>query len=81
MTMVPGAYLHGGAAEAGAVQAEDIIDALLRRPAAQHFQPLIGLSLRETDETKQGGDCSYGRNMTYQHAFYPQMEMVRRCRN
>jgi hypothetical protein len=34
--------------------------------------------LRDTDGTKQGGDCSYGRNMTHQHEFYPQLEMVRR---
>jgi len=27
--------------------------------------------LRETDGTKQGGDCSYGRKMTCQHEFHP----------
>ena len=72
---------HGGAAEAGAVEAKDVVDALLGRAAAQHLLPLVvGLGLRETDGTKQGGDCSHGRNMTCQHAFYP-MEMVRRCRD
>jgi hypothetical protein len=63
---------HSGAAEAGAVQAEDVIDALLRRAAAQHLQPLVvGLGLRETDGTKQGGDCCHGRNTTSQHKFHP----------
>ena len=76
MTMVPGGYLlsitHGGAAEVGAVEPKDIVHALLRRAAAQHVLPLVvGLGLRETDGTKQGGDYSYGRNKTCQHDEYP----------
>jgi hypothetical protein len=42
---------------------------------------VVGLGLRETDGTKKSGDCSYGRNMTYQHELYLQMEMVRHCRD
>src|SRR4029453_15509467 len=73
---------HGGAAEVGAIEAKDVVHALLGCAAAQHHFPLVvGLGLRETDGTKQGGNCSYGRNMTYQHDFYPRMEMVRHCRD
>src|SRR4029077_19294337 len=63
---------HVGAAEVGAVEAKDVVDALLRRAAAQHVLPLVvGLGLRETDGTKQGGDFRPTRNTTCQHEFYP----------
>src|SRR5712671_3508118 len=63
---------HGFAAEIGAVEAKNIVDALLRRAAAQQLLPLVVvLGLRETDRTKQGGDCRHGRNMTCQHGFHP----------
>src|SRR4026207_2490996 len=58
---------RGGAAEAGAIEAKDVVDALPGCAAAQ--QLAVGLGLRETDGTQPGGDCSYGRNMTYQHDF------------
>src|SRR5262249_32708844 len=70
-----GVIMHCGAAEAGAIEAKDVVDALLGRAAAQHLA--VGLGLGETDGTKQGGDCGHGRNMTYQHEFYPRMEMAR----
>src|SRR4029079_12973648 len=70
--------MHRGAAEAGAIEAKNVVDALLGSAAAQHLG--VGLGLRETDGPKQGGDCSYGRNIPCHHEFYPQMEMVRRFR-
>src|SRR3974390_2959683 len=70
---------HDGAAEAGAIEAKDVVDALLGCAAAQHLG--VGLGLRETDGTKQGGDRSYGRNIPYHHEFYPRMEVVRHCRD
>ncbi len=71
-----------GAAKAGAVQAEDVVDALLLRAAAQHLQPLaVGLGVRETDGTQQGGDCGHSRKVTCQHELLSiRQEMVRRYR-
>src|SRR5690606_6544694 len=60
---------HFGAAEAGAVQAEDIVDALLGRAARQHLA--VGLGLRETERTKQSCDHSHSRNITHRHVVYP----------
>src|SRR6185369_6126382 len=75
---IPAVITHGGAAEVRPIESKNIVGALLACAATQQLG--VGLGLRETDGTKQGGDCSYGRNMTHRHEFYPQLEMLRRCR-
>ena len=65
------------AAEAGAIEAKDVVDALLGRAAAQ--QLVVGLGCA-TLTNQQGGDWSYGRKMTFNTSL-SRMEMVRHCRD